>query len=173
MKHIIEFVERLVQMAGAFAAWLLVPLVACVVYEVFARYLFNAPTFWAFEISYMLAGTIFILGNAHALQVGRHMRIDFFYGLMGQRNRAVINSVGYLFLFLPLVWWVTWGLAGYAVEAYETGRTSARSAWDPAIWPFRTILCVGFGLLALQATIEAIKAVARLFGKTVGGEDSH
>lgn len=172
MKNVVEFVEKLTRAVGIFAAWLLVPLVASIVYEVFARYVFHAPTFWAFEVDYMLAGTIFIFGSAYALQAGRHIRIDFFYGLFGPKHQAMVNVLGYVFLFLPLVWWTTWGLGSYAIEAYEMGRTSARSAWNPVIWPFRAVLSVGFGLLALQATVELIKAVARLLGKEVGGEDS-
>jgi TRAP-type mannitol/chloroaromatic compound transport system permease small subunit len=172
MKNIVEFVERLTRAAGVFAAWLLVPLTVILVYEVISRYVFNAPTFWAYEIDYMLAGTIFILGSAYALQAGRHIRIDFFYELFGPKTKATVNVLGYVFLFLPLAWWITWGLGGYAIEAYEMGRTSARSAWNPVIWPFRTILFIGFGILTLQATVELIKAVARFYGKDIGEEDS-
>lgn len=172
MKSVVERVERVVRLAGLLAAWLLVPLTAIVVYEVVARYVFDAPTFWAFEIGYMLTGTIFMLGSAYALQAGRHIRIDFLYGLSGPKGKAAVNALGYVLLFLPVAWWITWGLGGYAVEAFEMGRTSARSAWDPVIWPFRSILCIGFGLLALQATVELIKAVARLLGKEIGERPS-
>jgi len=35
--------------SGTWVAWLNVPLVLAVSYEVFARYLFNAPTIWVFD----------------------------------------------------------------------------------------------------------------------------
>lgn len=168
MKNFVEFVEKLTRAAGILAAWLLAPLTAIIVYEVIARYVFNAPTAWGFEIDYMLAGTIFLYGSPYALQVGRHIRIDFFYERLGPKGRAVVNMLGYVFLFLPLAWWITWGLGDYAIDAFETGRTSARSAWNPVIWPFRALLCIGFGLLALQATAELIKAFARLTGREFG-----
>lgn len=48
-------------------------------YEVVARYLFRAPTPWAFDLSYMLYGTIFMMAGAYTLSRDGHVRGDFIY----------------------------------------------------------------------------------------------
>ena len=49
------------------------------VYEVFARYYFTAPTVWAYDMSRMIYGAMFVLGAAYALSKGVHIRSDFLY----------------------------------------------------------------------------------------------
>ena len=69
-------------------AWLNVPLVLAVAYEVIARYAFNAPTIWSFDVTYMLYGTIFMLGAAYALHKGAHIRTDFFFERWSVRTKG-------------------------------------------------------------------------------------
>ncbi len=64
---------------GQLFAWLIIPMVAALVYEVFARYAFNAPTMWAYDTTFMLYGSHFMLGAAFTLAKGAHIRTDFFY----------------------------------------------------------------------------------------------
>ncbi len=60
------------------AAMLLTCLLVCsMLYEVAARYIFHAPTLWAFDLSYMLNGSIFLLAGAYSLHHEAHVRIDF------------------------------------------------------------------------------------------------
>ena len=73
-------IERASEWAGVFGACLIVPLVLATCYEVFARYLFGAPTIWAYEVGYTLTGAHFLLGMAFTLKYGEHIRIDIFSG---------------------------------------------------------------------------------------------
>jgi TRAP-type mannitol/chloroaromatic compound transport system permease small subunit len=73
----IRTIDRFTDRTGTVVSWLSVPLVAAVAYEVVARYAFNAPTIWVFDTTYMLYGTLFMLGAAYALHKGAHIRTDF------------------------------------------------------------------------------------------------
>ena len=53
-------------------AWLTLPLMLGIVYEVFARYWFTAPTVWAYDISRMLYGATFTLGAPSTVQGRAH-----------------------------------------------------------------------------------------------------
>lgn len=59
------------------AACMTLALVLMMIYEVFARYALHSPTLWAFDVSYMLNGCIFLLGCAYALKEEAHVRVDF------------------------------------------------------------------------------------------------
>ena len=54
-------------------------LTGVVVYEIVMRYAFRAPTSWAYDVSYMLYGTLFMMAGAYALSRNGHVRGDFLY----------------------------------------------------------------------------------------------
>ena len=112
----------------------------------------------------MAMGTNFLLGAAYTLREQGHIRIDLVYARFSPRLRALIDSIGYAVLFLPVAWWLSLGLWRYGYGAFLSGETSGESAWNPVIWPFRLVFFLGFFLLALQATAELIKALRILLG---------
>ena len=107
-RHRCRAIERAQRVSAGdhVGACLLVPLVLATCYEVFARYLFGAPTIWAYEVGYTLTGAHFLLGMAFTLKNGEHIRIDIFSGKFSPRTRAIIDLVGYAVL-LPLTLWLT------------------------------------------------------------------
>ena len=164
----VRIIERLSHFVGVIAAWLIVPLVFAAVYEVIARYVFNAPTIWAYEIGYLMTGSGFLLGMAYALSRDAHIRIDVFSVNMTQRTKAIIDIVCYVGLLLPFLVWLTYVLWKRATEAIMSGEKSGQSAWNPVVWPFRTVFFVAFALLILQVIAELIKSVQKLRSTEAG-----
>ena len=149
----IEFYTRLFGLVGA---WIIVVLIGAMVYEVFARYFFGAPTKWAFEVAYMLMGTSFMFGIAYCLQMDRHVRVDFVYNFVGPKARAIIDLIGYL-IVVPMILWLCGGLWEYFYNAYRVDELSGESAWNPIILPFKFAFVIGFVLLLMQIVAEALK----------------
>jgi TRAP-type mannitol/chloroaromatic compound transport system permease small subunit len=172
MEALLRAIERISGLSGRLTAWLLVPLIAATVWDVFVRYALNAPTEWAYEVGYMMMGTHALLGMAFTLREGGHIRIDAFSQNFSQRTKALIDLIGYVFFVLPCLCWVTWSLWGYWVKALRTDEMSGQSAWNPIIWPFKLVFFVAFALLTLQIVAEIIKAGQYLLGRRAfyGGE---
>ncbi len=103
-------------------------------YEVLARYLFDSPTIWAYEVGYMLTGSHFLLAMAFALREGQHIRIDIFSGHFSQRTRAMIDLAGYAVL-LPLTVWLTLALTRHFWTGYANSEKSGQSALNMPVWP--------------------------------------
>jgi TRAP-type mannitol/chloroaromatic compound transport system permease small subunit len=166
LQPLVRIIDRFAEVTGVAIAWLMVPLIAAVVYEVVARYAFAAPTLWAFDLTYMLYGAMFMLGAAYALRVGAHIRTDFFWERWSARTRGVIDSVAYLVFFFPgiaLFLWVGWEEAWYA---YGIGETSEQTAWRPILWPLKACVPLAAALLLLQGISELVKSLhAALTGR--------
>lgn len=162
----VRVIDRFAELSGVAIAWLMVPLMGAVVYEVIARYAFAAPTLWAFDVTYMLYGAMFMLGAAYALRVGAHIRTDFFWERWSARTRGVIDTVAYVVLFFPgiaLFLWVGWEEAWYA---YGIGETSEQTAWRPLLWPLKACVPLAAVLLLVQGISELVKsAYAALTGR--------
>ena len=163
MKGVVRLIETLSRYVGIAGALLIVPLVLATCYEVFARYLFDAPTIWAYEIGYTLTGSHFLLGMAFTLMAGEHIRIDVFSGRFSARTRAIIDLVGYAVL-LPLMIWLTIYLYQYMHVGWALNEKSGQSAFNMPVWPFRAVFVAAFLLLALQILAEVIKTLRVLNG---------
>lgn len=164
MKILVETIERITGIVGNVGAWILVPLIGSMVYEVVARHVFGAPTFWAYEIGYMLAGSSYMFGIAYCLRQGAHIRVDFIYERLPPRGQAAVDLAGYLLLLLPGLIWLDTGLVAYAYDAYRYGEVTGESAWNPVVWPFRSTWALGFVVFTLQVFAEMLKAIAVLRG---------
>jgi TRAP-type mannitol/chloroaromatic compound transport system permease small subunit len=162
MESIVVPLERITRFIGRLFAWLMLPLVLALCYEVFARYLFNSPTIWSYEVGYMLMAAIFLLGAAYTLVEGRHIRIDFLYIRLSPKKRAIIDLAGFLILFLPAMSVISYFAVAKAIEAVMVWEVSDISPWRPAMWPFRTSMAIGFVLLTIQGFCEVMKNIARI-----------
>ena len=135
---------------GRFFRWGLVVLVDIVSYEVIARFVFDAPTKWSYETDMMLSGTVYAFAWAYAVRYKAHVRIDLFYARMSPRGKAVIDIIGALIAFFPLIIMFTYISAFRAWDAFVIGEFSQKSYWYPPLWPFRTAIALGFLLLLVQ-----------------------
>jgi len=155
----IRVIDRFTDTTGTWVAWLNVPLVLIVSWEVVSRYAFNAPTIWAFDLIYMLYGTIFMLGSAYALHKGAHIRTDFFFEKWSTRTRGVIDSIAYIVFFFPsiFVFLLVSGAEGW--YSFEIGETSEQTPWRPILWPFKWVVPLACLLLLIQGISETIKSV--------------
>jgi TRAP-type mannitol/chloroaromatic compound transport system permease small subunit len=170
MQALLRLIARLSGMSGEAVAWLLVPLVAATAYDVAARYIFNAPTQWAYELGYMVMGTHALVGMAYTLREGGHIRVDAFTQRFSQTAKALVDLLGFA-IVLPCLCWVAFALWDYWLAAYRTGELSGQSAWNPVIWPFRLVFFIAFVLLILQIAAEMIKAVLYLSDRRAAYED--
>ena len=155
----VRIIDKFTDVTGTWIAWLNVPLVLAVAYEVIARYAFNAPTIWSFDVTYMLYGTIFMLGAAYALHKGAHIRTDFFFEKWSIRTKGVIDSIAYIVFFFPsiFVFLLVSGAEGW--YSFEIGETSEQTPWRPILWPFKWVVPLACLLLLIQGVSETIKSV--------------
>jgi TRAP-type mannitol/chloroaromatic compound transport system permease small subunit len=152
-------IDRFTDVVGLAVAWLNVPMVLAVSYEVVARYFFHAPTIWVYDVTYMLYGTIFMLGAAYALHKGAHIRTDFFFDAWSIRTKGMIDSIAYLALFFPslILFFVVGADEGW--YAFTINETSEQTPWRPILWPFKMVIPLTCLLLMIQGVSEVIKSL--------------
>lgn len=157
-----KWIDTFTRWTAAVATWMVPLLILELVYDTVARYLFNAPTEWSYDISYMLYGAIFMLGAAHTLHIDRHVRIETFYGKLSRQGKAMIDGAGYLLFFFPAVGSLLYFSSGFALRSWKMLEVGGESMWQPPIYPFKTILPLAAVLLLLQGTAEFLRCVRTL-----------
>ena len=148
--------------AGYLTAWLIAPMVLSLTYEVISRYVFNAPTEWAYDMTFMLYGGYFMLGAAYTLLRKGHVRTDSLYAEWSPRRQAATDLACYLLMFLPFVGVFVFTGWGYFLKAYLTHETFVSSSWQPITWPFKLAVPVAGVLLLVQGLSECLKCVHTL-----------
>jgi len=155
---LVRGIDRIAIWSGWLFCWLAIPLVGGLTYEVFARYAFHAPTIWAFDVSYMLYGSHFMLGAAYTLYRGGHIRTDIFYQNWSVRTRGLVDSTLYLFFFFPGMALFFWMGLQEALHAIDIREVSDASAWRPPLYPFKCVIPLSAFLLIVQGISEFIKS---------------
>jgi TRAP-type mannitol/chloroaromatic compound transport system permease small subunit len=154
----VRTIDQLSEWSGRLFCWLAVPLVAGLTYEVIARYLFHAPTIWAYDVTYMLYGSHFMLGAAYTLYKGGHIRTDVFYQNWSARTRGLVDAALYLFLFFPGMAFFFWMGLEEALHAWDIREVSDASPWRPPIYHFKSVIPVAAALLIVQGASEFLKS---------------
>jgi TRAP-type mannitol/chloroaromatic compound transport system permease small subunit len=154
----VQAIDWFTDRTGMWIAWLNLPLVIVVAWEVIARYFFHAPTIWSFDVTYMLYGTIFMLGAAYALLKGAHIRTDFFYEKWSVQTKGMVDSISYLVFFFPSIVMLFAASGSEAWYAYTISETSEQTPWRPILWPYKTVVPVTCVLLLIQGISETIKS---------------
>ncbi len=156
---LIRIIDAISDHTGRVVGWIAIPMIAALIYEVFARYVFLRPTIWSYEITYMIYGTHFLLGAAYTLYRKGHIRIDLLYMRFPPRGRALIDVIGYLVIFFPIMFLMVVSSYDMALDAYKIKEVSQFTPWQPILWPFKSVICIGFSLLILQGIAEFLRSV--------------
>ncbi len=159
MRTTITALDTISLWVGRIACLLLVPLIVAMVWEVVARKVFIAPTFWAYDTSRMLAGALFMLGAGYALMRGVHIRADFLYRLWRPETQAKVDAFLYIVLFFPGMLFFFYIAADYTWSAWLKWERSMDTAWMAPVAPARTAMPLGALFLILQGISEFLKCL--------------
>ncbi len=159
MRTVVGRIDIINLWVGRITCLLLLPVIFAMVYEVVARKLFIAPTLWAYEVSRMFAGTLFMLGAGYALMRGVHIRADFLYRHWPVRTQATVDALLYLIFYFPAMLFFFWVSADYTAGAWISGERSMDTTMMAPLAPARTAMPLGAFFLILQGISELLKSL--------------
>jgi len=159
MSTLIVAIDTFSLWTGRLIAWLVVPLMLATVYEVIARSdLFTAPTVWAYDVSRMLCGAMFVIGAAYALSKGVHIRSDFIYRTWSVKTQGRVDVALYLLCYFPAMIVFLYVATDWAWASLSRGERGTDTAWMPLLGPVKATLPIGIAFLILQGISEVLKA---------------
>jgi len=121
MDRVVFFINKLSMWIGHAFAWCILVLTFAISYEVFVRYALRDPTAWAFDVSYIMYGALFMMAGAYTLSRDAHVRGDVFYRLWPPRVQAGVELVLYFLFFFPGVLALVYAGYDYAAESVGWG----------------------------------------------------
>ena len=158
MSKTIVGIDRFSKLIGNIVCWITIPLILGMVYEVFARKLFLAPTIWAYDMSRFLYGALFMLGAGYALSKGVHIRADFLYRNFKVKTQGTVDFWLYLLFYFPGLLVFLYMTIGFVQESIMRGEKGMDTTWMPYMWPIKTCLLIGIIFLLIQGVSEILKS---------------
>ena len=146
---------------GEWSSFMIYPLLFIVVYEVFMRYAFNAPTTWGFEATTFLYGLHYMFGMAYTDVHDGHVKVDIFTSLLSQNKQTVIRIITNIAFFMPVMACMTIWAAKFAYSS-AIGLEVNSTSWAPPIWPLKILMAICFLFLLLQGVANLLKDIHAL-----------
>lgn len=159
MESYIIFADKVSAWFGKAFAWCILIMTFGIGYEVFVRYVLRDPTSWAFDISYMMYGALFMMGGAYTLSRGGHVRGDFVYRLWSPRTQAKVEFVLYLIFFFPGVLALIISGWKYASRSWGYQEVSVMSPANVPIFQFKMIITAAGILLLIQGIAQVCRCL--------------
>jgi TRAP-type mannitol/chloroaromatic compound transport system permease small subunit len=157
MNRLLFLIDAISTWVGKTAGWCILILTLTTSYEVFARYMFGAPTEWAFDASYILYGTLFMLAGAYTLSRNAHVRGDFLYRAWPPRRQAGLDLVLYFLFFFPGMLAFIYAGFGFAKMSWLMQEHSSASPNGPPVYHFKTLIPITGVLMVLQGIVEVVR----------------
>lgn len=159
MERFIEIVDAITAWFGKAFAWCILIMTFGVGYEVFVRYVLRDPTSWAFDLSYIMYGGLFMMAGAYTLSRDGHVRGDFLYRLWRPQTQAKVEFVLYFLFFFPGV--LALIIAGwkYAGRSWRYLEVSVMSPANVPIFQFKSIIVAAGILLFIQGIAQVCRCI--------------
>ena len=159
MTRILYFIDSLSAWTGKAFAWCIVILTFSTVYEVFVRYVLNAPTTWAFDMSVQMYGALFMMAGAYTLSQGAHVRGDVLYRLLSNKTQAKIDLVLYIVFLGPGAAALMYYGYFFAADSWFYKEVSWSSPARIQIYFFKTLIPISGTLIFLQGLAESARCI--------------
>jgi TRAP-type mannitol/chloroaromatic compound transport system permease small subunit len=159
--------DWMVDKSGVFVSLWTVNAVCIYFYEVVARYIFDSPTIWAHQASYLMFGMQYLLAGGFALLHGDHVRVDVVYIKLPERARIGMDIFTSTFFFIFAV-----ALAGTCLRFFTDSLNMSEvteETWQVQFYPVKGAMVLGGILLMLAGLSKLIKDI-QLFALTAGGK---
>lgn len=159
MQPTIHAIEAFNTWVGRAFGWCIVILTLSVSYEVFVRYVLNAPTVWVFDMMVQMYGALFLMAGPYALAQDGHVRADVVYRLIPVRWQARIDFTLYILFFFPGMLALFWYGAEIAADSWRYKEVSWNSPARIQIYFFKTLIPVAGVLLIAQGISECMRCL--------------
>ncbi|WP_116131644.1 TRAP transporter small permease subunit [Tropicimonas sp. IMCC34043] len=157
---IIRIIDAVNEAVGRVVSVVAIVFAAIIIYDVIMRYVFNAPTRWAFDVTKQMYGFYFVMLGGYALRHQAHVRVDLVTEMLAPNPRRWVEIIGYVIFFFPFAWVFFTRSYDFALRSWSQGETTYGSVQLP-VYPLKMAMCVAAGLLLLQGISEFLKLVLR------------
>lgn len=148
---------------GRIVAWLIGVAILVATVNAIIRKLFDLSSNAWLELQWVLFGAVFLLCAPWTLIAQEHIRIDIVNNLFPRWLKQVIDLVGHVLFLMPFCIIMIIDGWPFFTRSFALNEQSLNAGGLPQ-WPAKSLVVIGFFLLAVQGISEIIKRIAIMRG---------
>jgi TRAP-type mannitol/chloroaromatic compound transport system permease small subunit len=148
---------------GRVVAWLILLAIAISTVNAVIRKLFDTSSNAWLEAQWVLFGAVFLLCAPWTLIAQEHIRIDIVNNLFPRWLKQGIDLLGHVLFLLPFCIVMIIDGWPFFTRSFVLNEQSLNAGGLPQ-WPAKSLVVLGFFLLAVQGVSEIIKRIAIMRG---------
>ena len=153
-----ERIESVIDLFGKVAAWLTLSIVLLIVVNVILRYTMSLGSVWAQELEWHLLAAMILFGISFSLLRGDNVRVDLFYANYTPQKKYIVDLVSAILTIIIAVFFVKLSI-NYVGQSFSIGEKSPDPGGIPMRWLVKSLIPIGFSLLALQGFAEMLRVI--------------
>lgn len=159
IRRLARALDGLEHALAALLAFFASAMVLLVFAVVVLRYGFGLGSVALQELAQHLHAAIFLLAAGIALRRGRHVRVDLFYGRLGERAQRGLDAFANLAVILPFAIFAFLVSLNYVSASFAIREASREPGGLPALWLVKGLIPAFALLLGLRASAEGLRAL--------------
>ena len=157
-----DAIDRVLRQIGHVACWFNGILLLAIVTQVFLRYAFSSGQTWLEELQWHFYATAMMFGLSYALVTDTHVRVDVLHSHFSVRTKRLVEIFSILFLLAPFIFVIFLHSLPFVVDAWRVMEGSDSAGGLPYRFIIKSMIPIGFGLLALAAASRLLRDVTLL-----------
>ena len=166
---IAERIERVIDLFGKVASWLTLSIILLIVVNVILRYSMSLGSVWAQELEWHLLAAMILFGISFSLLRGDNVRVDLFYANYTPQKKYIVDLVSAILTIIIAVFFVKLSI-NYVGQSFSIGEVSPDPGGIPVRWLVKSLIPIGFSLLALQGFAEMLRVI---MNRPAAGDKDH
>jgi TRAP-type mannitol/chloroaromatic compound transport system permease small subunit len=150
------------------ASWLTLSIVLLIVVNVILRYSMSLGSVWSQELEWHLLAAMILFGISFSLLRGDNVRVDLFYANYTPQKKYIVDLVSAILTIIIAVFFVKLSI-NYVGQSFSIGEKSPDPGGIPMRWLVKSLIPIGFSLLALQGFAEMLRVIMNR--PNAGGKD--
>ena len=167
MRHLFrlqEFLARIVIGVGKISAWLSIPLMVVIIFDVVTRRFLVLGSTKLQEGEWHIHAVLFLMCIGFTYLNDGHVRIDLIRERLSPRARTWIEFVGCVVFVLPYCLIVVYFAEDFLERSWAVSEASDSATGLPYRWAIKAFLPIGLFVLLLAGITVLLRKFIELFG---------
>ena len=165
IKYYVNTIDYISLKTGRVTMYLVFVMMFILILSFVTRNIINIPLIWIIEMAQFVMTGYYLLGGGYSMLTDDHVRMDLIYSKLKDKTKALLDSLTSVFLifYLLVLFYGSISSLTYTIETNQRLFT----AWAPYVWPIKSIMSFGIGLMLLQSIAIFFKDIAKVLDKEI------
>lgn len=156
--------SRIATRTGQWTAWLMLALMATIIFDVVSRRFFVLGSTKLQEFEWHLHTVLFMLCLGYAYIKDAHVRIELVREHLRPRTQIWLELLGCVLFMLPYCLMIAYFGIDFVARSYASGEISSAMTGLPHRWIIKAFMPAGFILLLMSGLSVLLRSIVLLYG---------